>query len=340
MPPRLKRAPRRAATGPPRRPANGSAPAGAQPTAGGRSGSGPARPIALALARTHLRLGNLALARVELEILDTRGELDLAGQVDLAEARWRLGDLAAAAAAAVTAIDAGEEDPVALTIAAEAAAGAGRPNEARRLAARAIERLDGPLDAIFAGMPRSAVWPDAPDEPPPTATPLFAAEAMAFPTLRAGETDPSVVAARAVPPVADPTTTVAATEGMPGLWDTDPATGAPVEAPGGLPDPADELDAARAALAAGADDEAILRFGLVLRLAPALAPAVLEAIQGRSGAAASLVRGDAYRLVGMEVEAQRAFAAAAWSGARDRRATRAGLDPSAETGVTPPPPGS
>ena len=40
-------------------------------------------------------------------------------------------------------------------IAAEAVAELGRPGEARRLAARALARIDGPLDPLFAGMPRS-----------------------------------------------------------------------------------------------------------------------------------------------------------------------------------------
>ena len=44
-------------------------------------------------------------------------------------------------------------------IAAEAIAAAGRPTEARRLANRAIEATGEPLDALFAGMPRSAIWP-------------------------------------------------------------------------------------------------------------------------------------------------------------------------------------
>ena len=42
----------------------------------------------------HLRLGSLALARVELETLAGVGALDDAGPVDLAEVRWRTGDLA------------------------------------------------------------------------------------------------------------------------------------------------------------------------------------------------------------------------------------------------------
>ena len=43
---------------------------------------------------------------------------------------------------------------IALVIAAEAVAAAGRPSEARRLADRAIEATGEPLDALFAGMPR------------------------------------------------------------------------------------------------------------------------------------------------------------------------------------------
>ena len=120
-----------------------------------------------------------------------------------------------------------------------------------------------------------------------------------------------------------------------GFWDGDGSSEAPGHA---LPDPADELDAGRAALAAGSLDEATLRFALVLRLAPALAPAVLEATDGVPGAAVNVVRGDAYRLVGLESEAQRAFAAAAWSGARDRRGRSEPGEPGEPTPTPPPGP--
>ena len=80
---------------------------------------------------------------------------------------------------------------------------------------------------------------------------------------------------------------------------------APGDARGDLPDPAGELDAGRAALRAGSIDEAVLRFGLALRLAPALAPAVLEATDGvRGPPPINVVRGDAYRQVGLETEAR------------------------------------
>ncbi len=72
-----------------------------------------------------------------------------------------------------------------------------------------------------------------------------------------------------------------------GFWDAEGGTGIPRD---DLPDPAGELDAARAALLAGSIDEAVLRFALALRLAPALAPAILEATDGVSGPAVSVIR--------------------------------------------------
>ncbi len=272
------------------------------------------RPVDLVLARAHLRLGSLALARAELEGFASSGLLDLPGRVDLAEVRWRTGDLAGAGEAAAAALAAGEEDPTALAIAAEAAAALGRPNEARRLANQALQRSPAPIDELFAGMPRSAVWPADAAEPPPTPGTLFHQEPAPQPTLRAGDTDPEVVAARAST-AADRRERGARSQ-TPGFWDTD--AGADLAA-AELPDPVAELDAGRAALAAGSIDEAALRLGLVLRLAPALAPAVLDATEGHASPLISIVRGDAYRLVGFDLEAQRAFAAAAWSGARDRR---------------------
>ena len=51
------------------------------------------RSVEARLARLHLRTGMLALARAELETLAARGELDSTALADLAEARWRSGDL-------------------------------------------------------------------------------------------------------------------------------------------------------------------------------------------------------------------------------------------------------
>ena len=279
----------------------------------------PERDLALQLARIHLRLGSLALARAELEILFRHGLLDRLGQVDLAEVRWRTGDLTAAGEAAALALAGGDDEPMALAIAAEAAAALGRPNEARRLANRALACVDRPIDVLFAGMPRSAVWPADASEPAPTAGTLFHHEPSQTPNRRAGDIDPDVVAARARDDGEDMDRTGGPALTL-GFWDADRGSGAGAS----LPDPGSELEAGRVALRNGANDEAVLRFALALRLAPALAPAILEATDGMVGPAINVVRGDAYRLVGLEAEAQRAFAAAAWSGPRDRRARNPG----------------
>ena len=150
-----------------------------------------ARSTPLRLARIHLRLGSLSLARAELESLAGRGMLDEDALLDLAEVRWRTGDLAGAGEAANALLERGRNDPIALVIAAEAVAALGRPSEARRLATRAVEAADVPLDALFAGMPMSAIWPGEPAGPAPgpaprattvagSSTPAPAAAAEAF----------------------------------------------------------------------------------------------------------------------------------------------------------------
>ncbi|HYN70582.1 MAG TPA: hypothetical protein VEX41_10280, partial [Candidatus Eisenbacteria bacterium] len=52
------------------------------------------------LARIHLRLGMLSIARAELEDLERRAALGRRDQAVLAEARWRTGEAGGAAAAA------------------------------------------------------------------------------------------------------------------------------------------------------------------------------------------------------------------------------------------------
>lgn len=290
------------------------------------------RPVNLALARTHLRLGSLALALAELETLAGVGGLDGAGRVDLAEVRWRTGDLAGAGKAATEALALIGDDPVALVVAAEAAAVLGRPSEARRLASRALDCADGPIDAIFAGMLRSAVWPTDATEPPPTAATLFQQEAVPAQAKRAG--DSSTSAASTLRAAAGGASIGAASRApaTPGFWDADAAADL---ATSELPDPAQELEAARQALVAGSLEEASLRFALTLRLAPALAPAVLAATEGGGGPALNVVRGDAFRLVGLETEARRAYATAAWSGSRDRRRARDEADQPAASDTIP-----
>jgi hypothetical protein len=223
----------------------------------------PARPASqrapgLRLARVHLRMGSLVLARAELEAYAGRGELDDEAILDLAEARWRTGDLAGAGEVATAAIQGGSTDPLALIIAAEAVAALGRPGEARRLAGRALESVHGSLDPLFAGMPRSLIWPTDPDAPGPG---------------------------------------------------SEASDGGHRHSAGAAPDALQALDAGREALERGEHAAAAVRLGVALRLGPAFAPAILDALGDVHQPELELLRGDAYRLVGREVEARRAYSA-------------------------------
>ncbi|HEY7590206.1 MAG TPA: hypothetical protein VH723_04385 [Candidatus Limnocylindrales bacterium] len=251
------------------------------------------------LARLHLRMGHLGLARAELEALAGVGDLGDDGLLALAEARWRTGDLTGAGEAAQAHLNADGDSIVALVIAAEATAAVGRPGEARKLAGRALERSDAPLDRIFAGMPRSLIWPADPHEAGQPEGMLFPADVTAQ-SFADAEAAAVREAESYVPPAG------------PGFWDTDE------EILGEMADPAAELEAAAAALAGGHRAGVAIRLALILRIAPELAPGVLEAIAHSATLSAELelVRGDAYKLVGEEEDAQRAFAAAAAALAR------------------------
>ena len=143
------------------------------------SGSGPVRAVDGRLARLHLRTGLHALGRAELEALAGTAALgggaalDADTLLDLAEARWRTGDLAGAGEAATVYLEGGGASALGYVIAAEAMSGLGRPGEAKRLAGHALERLDAPLDVLFAGMSRSGVWPMDPADPGEPVAALF-----------------------------------------------------------------------------------------------------------------------------------------------------------------------
>jgi hypothetical protein len=229
------------------------------------------RPLDLALASLHLRTGSLGLARAELEAMAGAGLLDSDGLADLAEARWRTGDLAGAGDAAQAHLDGGGTSLVALVVAAEATAELGRPSEARSLAARALERLDRPLDRILAGMPRSPIWPADREEP------------------RAPEEALAELSAAAATAEAEPAAT----------------------------DAERALASARAALGDGDLAGAAIQLAVAVRLAPLLAPAVLELADGHRAAGLDLVRGDALAALGRESEARRAWADALAGGAPD-----------------------
>jgi hypothetical protein len=274
------------------------------------------------LARLHLRLGQQELARAELEMLAGAGNLDDDGLLALAEARWRTGDLPGAGEAAQACLAAGRTDVLALVIAAEATAALGRPGEARRLAGQALEDADVPLDAIFAGIPRSLIWPADPSEAGRPEGMLFPAPEPAFrpgsaSTPGGGSTAAVEAATERADRPTDPNDPSA-----PGLWDIQ---GGPRIPGADLPQPASEMAAATAALADGRYGDGAVHLAIALRLASALAPAVLELVEAseRRTPELELVRGDAYRLVGHELEARRAYATAATGVVRDRRGWRA-----------------
>jgi hypothetical protein len=205
-------------------------------------------------------MGMLPLARAELEAAAGRGKLDEPALLDLAEARWRTGDLAGAGDAAHAALERGLDAALAYVISAEAIAALGRPQEARRLAGHALERAGGSLDALFAGMPRSSIWPV--DIEPAQAPPLTPARPR---------------------PAGAPA----------------PASAAAAEAFAG----------GRGALASGDVATASVRLGVAIRLEPAFAQGVLDALGDRAATepALALVAGDALRLLGRESEALAMF---------------------------------
>jgi hypothetical protein len=263
----------------------------------------------LILAGVHLRLGSLALARAELETMAGRDALDTEGILDLAEARWRTGDVEGAGEAAALVLEDEDGPLVALIVAAEAAAARGRPTEARRLAAKALAAANGSIDRVFAGMPRSQAWPPDPASPPPAPTTMFdppqgASERARQAKRQAPRHGPAAV--EPAPSSPEPAAAGLPADGTIGLWGDEGETHAPTDAP--LPSAAEALDQGRAALESGELIEASVQLALVLRLSTALAPAVLDLVADRPEPELAFVRGDAYRLVGRELDARRAYA--------------------------------
>jgi hypothetical protein len=243
-------------------------------TAGGRS-------TAARLARLHVRTGARALARAELETMAGRGELDQEALADLAEVRWRTGDLPGAGEAAQAHLLDGGTAPVAYVIAVEALAATGRPREARQLATRFLAHpgIDETVVAgIFAGRPRAAVWP--------TVAPTDA------------EAQPGAEATSAQPEAAATTTAVA-------------VFGHPSAPPEGI-----DAASVEAAIARGEMALAAARLSVLLRSEPSLAPLAVSLAdralsrvgeRGPTVAQLHLVRGDAFRLLGREHEASAAL---------------------------------
>jgi hypothetical protein len=270
----------------------------------------------LVLARVHLRMGSLGLARAELEGLAGRNGLDDEGIRDLAEVRWRTGDLPGAGEAAAAYLESKPDDVLCLVIAAELQASLGRPGEARRLAGKALTKSNEPVDRIFAGMPRSPIWPIDPGAPvEPVGTLFTDLPAQAWPDIglpaERSAGDGVAEAAAAVASAA-----AAAPEG-PGLWDAHGGTLAAT-----LPSAGELLARSRMALEAGRPGQAAAGLALALRADPTLAVQVLDLLAGRQEPVLALVRGDAHRIVGDEAEATRDYAAAVAAMSLERSSDR------------------
>jgi hypothetical protein len=266
----------------------------------------------------HLRGGLLPLARAALEQMAGAGTLDREALVDLAEVRWRSGDLEGAAEAARAHHAAGGAEPMAYLVIAEHLLRHGQQADGMRLAGEVAARVGGALDVLFAGEPRSPGWP------PPTpewmdrgaSTPgrwgiLAGGVEVAAPTPDTWA--PVPIARHGLVPSGGPR--------VPGAMG--PAAivrpGAPLSTAAVLLSgraAGDELEAAQHAIAEGRPGGAAGLLALLLRADPALAPVILSLVdRALAGAPAApeaaasllLVRGDAYRVLGRDIEAQTAF---------------------------------
>jgi hypothetical protein len=253
----------------------------------------PERPAAergadLRVARLHVRGGAYALARAELEALAGSDSLDRDGILDLAEVRWRSGDLAGASVAAAAWLedgaDIGAQGALAHVISAEAAAARGALEAAAAHVEAAAPGLGdrATLDAILAGIAARASWP--------------------------WEAEPSPAPPVVVPE--PPTTTAApaplAGGGSPGAALVPDAVVTPAAA---------QLARAGAALVGDAPERAVVLLALALRADRAAAEAVLVALDAAEpapvhAAAFAFVRGEALRAAGRHEESRIAYASA------------------------------
>jgi len=233
------------------------------------------------LAAIYLRTGALAAARAELESLGGRNLLEGRGLLDLAEVRWRSGDRVRAGEAAGEYLDSGGTDGLGFIIVAEAAAEAGRHDEARGHLAHAAALLEDFVRS-YAGI-ASLVQPERPVAP--EASVVTPAAPASTPT------DAMPVAEEA--PVAEAPEQLA----EPVSHEVASPTGARIAAAAALIRSGDALRAA-------------VHLGLALRTGRASASVVLDAIGNRHDPALEIVRGDALRLLGRDDEAAAAYEAA------------------------------
>ena len=253
----------------------------------------------LRVARLHLRGGTHALARAELETLAGRDGLDRDGILDLAEVRWRTGDLAGAGVAAAAWLedgeDAGAPGALAHVISAEAAAARGALDAAAAHVEAAAAGLGdrATLDAILAGIAARAPWPW---EETVVAAPAPAPSAP-WPA-------PVAVPPPPAPPEPGPAATPAVTAGAP----LSPSAAELVTAGA-------QLVAAGAALLDEAPERAAIVLALALRADRGAADAVLAALgaaepEPAQAVALAFVRAEALRAAGRHDEARIAYASA------------------------------
>lgn len=194
-------------------------------------------------------------------------------------------------------------------IAAEAQSALGRPAEARRLAGRALERADGSLDPVFAGMPRSTIWPvESGIAVGPVGVLFDDLHPGPRPLSRIGSRSGAAGIADEAHEPFDPGVPEVF-GGGPSLWGDDADQNA--TAGSDALDPTLLFHRGRVALEEGRAAEAATGLLLALRSTPGLAPAVLDLLAGRTDPILVLVRGDAQHIVGHELEATRDHAAAA-----------------------------
>jgi hypothetical protein len=250
------------------------------------------------------------------------GTLDVPAMADLAEARWRSGDLEGAADAARAHQASGGAEPLAALILAEDLMRVGQAADARRYAEFVMARAGGAADQLFAQEPRSPIWP-APDggwmahgaDAPGHAGLLVGGSEVAAPTPRTWILEPVRLPVSELEPDSSPQPIPAGrgAAAAPG----GPSSTAAVVMSGRLA--GQELERVDRSLASGDVRAATGRLAVLLRLDPALAPIILSAAEraaavkplaGGDLAAIHLVRGDAYRVLGRDNEAAAAYRAA------------------------------
>lgn len=280
----------------------------------------PARSADARLARLHLRGGLLPLARAALEQMAGAGTLDRDAMADLAEVRWRGGDLEGAADAARAHQASGGAEPLAALILAEDLMRLGRSDEARRYAEFVLARTGGAIDQLFAFEPRGPIWPP-PDgswmaqgsDAPGSWGLLVGGSEVAAPTPQMWVPEPIGQPLAEAPGVGASADPVPLGRGGPASPGGQPSTAAVVMS-GRLA--GHELESVEGSMATGDIAGAARRLAVLLRLDPALAPVILSVADraaavppsaGGDPAAVHLVRGDAYRILGRENEAAAAY---------------------------------